>query len=146
MRERLATAVATLAVIAFLAWPASWKKGRDSFPLSPYPMFARKKTSPMMSLEYAVALDAMGERSFVAPSYVGSGEVLQARALISGAIRRGPDSAQQFCRELLGRLRASAAHRDTVELRLVRGRHNAVAYLQSDQSESVEKVVVSCQP
>lgn len=146
MRERIFIVAVTLAVIALMSWPSSWKRGRDSFPLSPYPMFARKKTSPMMSLEYAVALSDTGKRFFVEPGLVGSGEVLQARALISGAVRRGQDSAQAFCDALLLRVRASSDLRDTVELRLVRGRHNAVSYLQGDQSESVEKVVVSCRP
>ena len=50
MRERLVIGAATLAVILFVAWPASWKQGRDSFPLSPYPMFARKKTCSSASL------------------------------------------------------------------------------------------------
>lgn len=144
MRERFVIVATTFAVIAFVSWPASWDQGRDSFPMSPYPMFARKKTSPLMTLEYAVAINGTGERSYVAPGFVGSAEVLQARALLRGAIARGQESADSFCQGLLGRLGASASHRDVVELRLVRGTHDAVSALRGDKSASVETVVATC--
>jgi hypothetical protein len=106
-------------------------------------MFARKKTSPTLTMDYALAFDFKGKQSFVAPSYIGSGEVLQARALIHGAITRGGDEAASFCRQVLQRFRLD--HPRVVELRFVRGTHDSVAYLQGDQSKSVERTLVRCQ-
>ncbi len=143
VRERLLIFAITVAFLALIAWPASWPKGRDSFPLSPYPMFARKKSSPSLTMEYAIALDAEGTPSFVAPHYIGSGEVLQARALIHGAIARGGNSAAEFCKLVLQRLQKDT--KGIQQLQLVRGTHDSVAYLQGDKSKSREKVLVQCQ-
>ena len=144
MRERLLIIATTIALLALVSWPATWPKGRDSFPLSPYPMFARKKTSPSLTMEYALAFDKAGAKHFVAPSTVGSGEVLQARALIHGAISRGGQAASEFCKQVLERVREED---DTiVEVRFVRGTHDSVAYLQGDESKSVERTLVTCQP
>jgi len=93
-------------------------------------------------MEYALAFDSKGKQSFVAPSYIGSGEVLQARALIYGAITRGGDEAASFCRLVFQRFRSD--HPSVVELRFVRGTHDSVAYLQGDQSKSVERTLVRC--
>lgn len=68
-------------LVAIVSWPATWPKGRDSFPLSTYPLFASKKTSPSLTMEYALGFDAKGKQFFIAPRYIGSGEVLQARGL-----------------------------------------------------------------
>jgi hypothetical protein len=106
-------------------------------------MFARKKTSPTLVMEYALAFDSKGKKSFVSPSYIGSGEVLQARALIHGAISRGGNEAASFCSLVLDRFRQD--HPQIVELRFVRGTHDSVAYLQGDQSKSVERTLVQCQ-
>ena len=142
MRQRLLITGVTLALLALVVWPASWRKGRDSFPLSPYPMFARKKTSPTLTMEYALALDDAGASSFVAPHYIGSSEVLQARALIHGAIARGSGEAKKFCESVLRRVRQDT--KTVVELHLVRGTHDSVAYLQGDKSKSVERILVRC--
>jgi hypothetical protein len=140
--QRLLITGVTLALLALVVWPASWSKGRDSFPLSPYPMFARNKTSPSLTMEYALALDAAGKPGFVAPHYIGSGEVLQARALIHGAIVRGGGEAKKFCEIVLERVRRDS--KSVVELHFVRGTHDSVAYLQGDKSESVERILVRC--
>jgi hypothetical protein len=142
VRTRLLIVAITFLVLAFVTWPATWPKGRDSFPLSPYPMFARKKTSPNLTMEYARALDAQGKRSFVAPKYIGSREVLQARALIHGALVRGGRDALLFCEQVLERVRVDRS--EIVELQFVRGTHDSVAYLQGDKSKSVEKALVTC--
>ncbi len=142
MRQRLFIIAITGAILALAIWPATWPQGQDSFPLSPYPMFARKKTSPTLVMDYALAFDGKGKQSFVAPSYIGSGEVLQARALIHGAISRGGNEASSFCKLVLNRVRED--DKDIVELRFVRGTHDSVAYLQGDQSKSVERNLVTC--
>jgi hypothetical protein len=143
VRQRLLCIAGTLAVLALVTWPATWPKGRDSFPLSPYPMFARKKSSPTLTLEYALAVDDSGAPSYVEPKYIGSGEVLQAMALIHGAIARGNAESASLCTRILARLRSEG--RSVAELRFVRGTHDAVAYLQGDHSQSQERILVRCQ-
>ena len=93
-------------------------------------------------MEYAVAFDAEGKREFVAPHFIGSGEVLQAKALIRGAISRGSKESNTSCAAWLGRLRSDDS--SVVELRLVRGTHDSVAYLQGDLSKSNERTLVAC--
>ena len=144
MRKQLIVAVVSAALLALVCWPASWGRGEDSFPLSPYPMFARKKTTPTLTLEYAVALDSAGNRSFVAPELIGSGEVLQARALIHGAISGDGQKAQDFCQAVLARVQADRSH--IVQLHLVRGTHDSVAYLRGDTEGGTETVLVRCKP
>ena len=97
----------------------------------------------MLTIEYAVSINEKGTTSFVAPHYIGSGEVLQARALIHGAIAKGNLYAMKFCRQVFQRVQQDSEN--ISELRLVRGTHNSVAYLQGDKSHSVEKTIVACQ-
>lgn len=145
-RWRAAIWLATVALVGILVWPASWSKGRDSFPLSPYPMFARRKTSPNLELVYAVAFDGEGKRHYVAPEFVGSSEVLQARAILARAASQR--QAPALCREILQRLLAD--EREVAELHILRGYHNAVHLLQADEgalpADSREKKLARCQP
>ena len=66
IRESRLYAVVVIAVLAFaVSAPVFWERGRDSFPLSSYPMFARPSTSALITMEYAVAITRDGERVVV---------------------------------------------------------------------------------
>jgi hypothetical protein len=123
-----------------MLWPLGFAPPRDSFPLSSYPMFARARTSAGLTLDYFVAVAPGGERSFVTPDDVGSAEVLQARSAIIDAVRGGRGARQRLCTAVAARL---ARRRVLGTLRLVRGRHDAIAYLAHGVT-GTEKVLATC--
>ncbi|HUH05200.1 MAG TPA: hypothetical protein VML75_24545 [Kofleriaceae bacterium] len=117
----------------------------DSFPLSTYPMFSGGKPTPSITLRYAVALDASGERRHVPPELVANGEVLQARAVIARAIDRGRDPASELCRHIAGRIAARGGEWSAItEVRLVTGTFDAVEYLTGRDRVGAERMHVSC--
>ncbi len=79
--------------------PALAKAPKDGFPLSTYPMFATKKDTKT-TLEQAVAAGT-GEPIPLGPRYLGTDEVLQARATLSRAVRGGRQ--QELCAEVAAR-------------------------------------------
>ncbi len=132
-----------VAVVCALLYPLTWSAPRDSFPLSSYPMFARAQTSPVMSLEYFV-IERRGEgRVYVAPEYVANAEVLQARAVIARAARGGRSARQRLCEQVAARL-AEAGVRVGGTLRMVRGKHDAVAYLTGRDTSGKEQTLAEC--
>jgi hypothetical protein len=130
VRERLLGGLLSAAVLAAILYPVAWKPPRDSFPLSNYPMFARRQTSPEMSLQYAIGVEADGTRRPLRPALVANEEVLQARAVIADAFRRGPVALDALCRRIAGRVAARGREvAGVVEVRLMDGRHDAIAFL-----------------
>lgn len=118
----------------------------DSFPLSTYPMFSGGKPTPSITLRYAIALDATGERRHVPPDLVANGEVLQARAVIARAIDKGRDSANDLCRHIAGRIAARGGEwRPITEVRLVTGTFDAVEYLTGRDRVGAERLHVGCE-
>jgi len=116
-------------VLVLAVWPVSWPKGRDSFPLSSYPMFARREVDPTVRLDYAVGIDAGGGRHVIGPQYVANSEVLQARAALARAVRT-PAKTEELCRSISERIAGDDDFDDVVEVHIVSGRYDAVAYLR----------------
>jgi hypothetical protein len=141
--ERLFALVVSAVVLACVLVPLSWSRARDSFPLSNYPMFARGRRSATLNAVYAVAYDADGGRHWVAPRLVGSREVLQARALLERAARRRKTAAA-LCRSIAARVAGQGGElAGAVELRIVRGKHDPIAYFDSGALGS-ERNVATC--
>lgn len=143
MGGRLHGYAVSVVLLAAVLFPLRFERGRDSFPLSSYPMFARAKTSAAMQLHYFLGLTEAGERRYLRPELVANQEVLQARAVIAHAVRRGPADADQLCRQVADRVAAEDEVADVVELRLVEGRHDAIAFLV-DGDVGSERVVARC--
>jgi hypothetical protein len=145
-RERLVAFVVSAVVIGAVLWPLTWDANRDSFPLSSYPMFAHGRRSAELRAVYAVATDARGERRYVPPRLVANREVLQARAVLDRAGRGGRKGAALLCGEIAGRIAADGGggpFADAIEVRIIRGRHDAGVYFDSGALGS-EKVLASC--
>jgi hypothetical protein len=141
--ERVFAVVVSAVVLACVLVPLSWSNTRDSFPLSNYPMFARGRRSATLHAVYAVAYDADGGRHWVAPRLVGSREVLQARALLGRAVRRR-ESAAALCRSIAARVAAQGGElAGAVELRIVRGKHDPIAYFESG-ALGPERAMATC--
>jgi hypothetical protein len=129
---RLFAILITAATLTCVLLPLSWPQSRDSFPLSNYPMFARGRRSATLNATYSVAYDAAGGRHWVPPPLVGNREVLQARAVLDRAARGGPEMIAALCRSIAARVAAAGGElTGAVEVRIVRGRHDSIAYFES---------------
>jgi hypothetical protein len=103
----------------------------DSFPLSTYPMFAVRRPSTL-TLDYAVGVTERGERRPIAPALVGTGEVLQAGAIINDAVNAGPKALAPLCVRIASAVARDRDLDDVTTIRIVTGTHDAVAYLIHD--------------
>ena len=130
MYERAVAYIVSAITLTCVLLPLSWPQSRDSFPLSNYPMFARGRRSAELRAVYAVAVDDGGGRAFVSPKLVGSREVLQARALLERAARGGAEAVGALCRSIAARVAVvdDGEMARAVEVRIVRGRHDPIAY------------------
>lgn len=133
-----------VALVAAVAYPVSWPRGRDSFPLSSYPMFSRKLPTAEFSLQYAVGVTGDGARRHLAPEFVANDEVLQARAVLGRAVRGGPKAVLRLCRRIAGRVVADSGLSDVLHVHIVTGRHDAVAYLTGRDRVGKEKLHGRC--
>jgi hypothetical protein len=129
--ERWVAHVVSAALVACVLLPLTWPAERDSFPLSNYPMFARQRRSPVVKAVYAIAVDESGARHWVSPSMVANLEPLQARAVLDRAARGGKPAVEALCRSIAGRVAAAGGElAGAVELRILRGSHDAIAYFE----------------
>jgi hypothetical protein len=92
------------ALLAVL-WPLFG--GRDSFPLSNYPMFSRSRGQPVLNA--VVALDTSGRQHALSSALLGSDEGLQAKVLLDRAVASGPVELARLCAEVAARLAAGGA-------------------------------------
>ena len=96
---RTYAAAVSLALVAATLWPLLGNPRDDSFPLSTYPMFAWKRPTKM-SMSYPIGETASGERRYLVPRVIGSGEVLQARAIVERAVGKGGKELAAFCQKV----------------------------------------------
>lgn len=136
--------LATAALLAAMFYPLSFDVQDDSFPLSNYTMFARGRKTPTLIADYMVALDAAGERTSIPPELVANAEVLQAQATIRQAIRRGKAGRAALCREVAARVAGDSSFSSAVEVEMIGGRYDAMAYLSGANRGGSEHVWVSC--
>jgi hypothetical protein len=123
----LGVAAGTATMAAVLSPLASMED--DSFPLSSYPMFARPRGQPTLYAVVARAGDGSERR--LAPSWLGSSEVLQAKVLIQRSVEGGPESTRALCRSVAERIAAAADTGDLRSVEIVRRRYDPVAYFVS---------------
>jgi hypothetical protein len=127
-RARAAAAVVSLALIGATLEPLARAPVADGFPLSTYPMFAWRRPTTQ-TLHYALGETAAGARRTLTPRLVGSGEVLQAKAVIDRAVHGGPAALARVCADIARRVAADASYADVGAIRIVTGTHDAVDYL-----------------
>jgi hypothetical protein len=127
--NRLFAAIISIAMIAATVEPVLRKPWEDSFPLSPYAMFAYKRPTKL-TMDYAFGVTATGERRTLTPRIVGSGEVLQALTVIQRA--RAKNELPELCTTIAGRVADLDRYSEVIEIRIVSGTHDAVDYLVRD--------------
>lgn len=143
-RERLVqwlgVAVGVAAAAAVLSPLVSMQD--DSFPLSSYPMFARPRGQP--TLYAVVARAADGSERRLAPSWLGSSEVLQAKVLIQRSVERGPEATRALCRSVAERIAAAPGTSDLRSVEIVRRRYDPVAYFVSGPEPLEQQRLEGC--
>ena len=125
---RFAAAGVSFALVVATLSPLARPVNDDGFPLSTYPMFAIP-APPALTLDYALGVTADGSRRTLSPELVGTGEVLQAGALVQRAVHGVRDERVALCRQIAARVAADDASADVVAIRIVTGTHDAVEYL-----------------
>jgi hypothetical protein len=114
---------------ALVVSPALSSAPRDSFPLSTYPMFSSGRKDATVSVDHAVAIDgSRGERP-IPPRLVGSDEVLQARATIARAAKRG--EGRVLCRAIAARVAADEGFAGTARVELRATKLDAVQWFEA---------------
>ncbi|HEX2735233.1 MAG TPA: hypothetical protein VHM70_26700 [Polyangiaceae bacterium] len=114
----------------------------DSFPLSNYPMFAASRGRPI--LNRVVAIDALGEPTTVPARLIGSGEVLQAKALVDRAAAGNPKQQAAFCEQVSKRLTGDPLGTNAVRLEVVRVRFDPIEYFVRGPEPLEQQTVFSC--
>lgn len=145
MSERWFASLISLAVLVAVVYPIAWREGRDSFPLSSYPMFARNRRSPVLHATYVVATTDDGARRFVPPELVANREVLQARAVLDQARRGGKRAALDLCRRISRRVarQDSGFFARAQTIAIVSASHDAVHYFERGEL-GVERELAKC--
>ena len=110
----------------------------DSFPLSPYPMFAWKR-STTISMEYLVGFTVTGERWHPPPRAIGSSEPLQAKRILERAAQGGVTSMRTLCEATAKRV--PRYRKDIVAVVMFSGTHEAVSYLVYDKRGDEHELV-----
>lgn len=134
---RQLAAVVSIVVLLVIASPLLRKPYDDSFPLSPYAMFATRRPTKL-TMDYGIGLTKDGKRRYLSPHVVGSNEVLQALNIIARA--RQMKQLPQLCATLARRVAVAPRFADVVTVTIVSGTHDAVDYLvRGVQGTEVER-------
>jgi hypothetical protein len=126
--NRVGAAVVTVALLGATLSTLVKKPIEDSFPLSTYPMFAWKRPTKL-SMSYAIGETATGERRYLTPRLVGSGEVLQARAIVERAVSKGGTELAGLCRKIAGNVARHPLFPDVTRIRVLSGTHDSIEFL-----------------
>ncbi len=123
----------------------NWRgKPKDSFPLSYFPMFSRKR-SETVRVTYVVGFNARGERHLIPHRFAGTGGFNQVRKQISKVARKG--DADKQCEAIAERiaLRQSKPFIDLVAVQLVTGEYKLADYFTANKKPLQESVHASCE-
>ena len=132
----------SLALVGAVLWPLQQNKPEDSFPLSTYPMFSRKRPTEL-SLDHVVAVSAARQEA-VPPKLVASGEVLQAKATITQKLRRGRRGAEDLCRQVADRLRGEEDWRWANHVEVRSDRYLVLGYFSGAKKPIWSRVHARC--
>jgi len=123
----------------------NWRsKPKDSFPLSYYPMFSKKR-SQTEHVTYLVGLDAKGERHIIPYRFAGTGGMNQVRKQIRKFARR-KETAAARCQAIAEKVaqREGTRYADLVAVQIVTGEYRRADYFTSAKRPLEEKVHASC--
>lgn len=115
-----------LGLLALVAAPGFGDPDDDSYPLSTYPMFARARDKPWLSI--AEGLDGSGQSVRLSPSIVANDEVMQAAATVRRAVAGGPPALLALCQTIASRIADDGSYQSVSFVRIVSARFDPVRY------------------
>lgn len=127
VRQRVWAYGVSLALVGAVLWPLQQQRPKDSFPLSTYPMFSRKRPTEV-SIDHVVGVGPGGRQEAIPPDLVASGEVLQAKITISQKLRRGRRGAEELCEQVAARLAGRSAYAWVERVEVRSDRYLVVGY------------------
>jgi hypothetical protein len=133
----------SLGLIGAVLWPLQQAKPKDSFPLSTYPMFSRKRPSEV-SIDHVVGVGASGRQEAIPPRFVASGEVLQAKITISQKLKRGRKGALELCKQVAARLADEEAYGWVERVEVRSDRYLVVGYFSGARKPIWSRRHASC--
>jgi hypothetical protein len=142
LQTRLGGYVVGLGLVLLTALPVLGPAHRDSFPLSTYPMFARRLESP--TVYFVERVDKQGRGRRLTPEQVSGNEVMQSFRTIKKAVHAGPEAVDELCRSIGERLAKREKREKFVHLRVVGARFEPVAYFTEDAPPEERTTEGSC--
>lgn len=131
-----------LGVVALVASPGFGDPDRDSYPLSTYPMFARARGMPWLSI--AEGVDGSGQPVRLAPGTVANDEVMQAAATVRHAVQAGPPALLALCGGIARRVADEPAYRAVREVRIVSARFDPLRYFTEGPTPEERSEHIRC--
>jgi len=131
-----------LGAVVLTAIPVLWRAERDSFPLSTYPMFARRLASP--TVYFVERVDEKGRARRLTPEQVSGHEVMQSFKTIRRAVREGPKAVDKLCRAIATRLARRERRERFVSLRVVGASFDPVSYFTENAPPEERSVEGTC--
>jgi hypothetical protein len=121
----------TVLVVASVIVPLTWPPGRDSFPLTPYPMFSTIRDDTRVVLVVAAAEGSTG--TVVLPTEAtGHRQLTQAARTLADAVRAGGDRPHRLCTEVADWI-LRTDREDVYEVRILTVAHDGIDYFLHDQ-------------
>ena len=142
--RRLAPHLFGAALLALVLEPILHAAPRDDFPFSTYPMFSGR-LQRTVSLGHVVAVTRGAPDVPVPPRYLGTDEVLQARATIAHASDRGTQPARALCQAVAARVAESGgplAGADALEVRT--DTYDVIAYFEGKREPTASRRHARC--
>ena len=137
-------AVVTALVAVSVAVPMTWEPGRDSFPVSSYPMFSARRGDADVVLVVA-GIDAGGGQLDVLPTEAtGHRQLTQAVRALDEAVDDGGDRPARLCAEVAAW--AEDHERTDGDVVIATVHYEAVAFLLDGQrTPEIEQVHARCE-
>ncbi len=147
--NRISAALVSLVVCGTVFSPVREgfrERPKDDFPLSWFPMFARKRPAVETPV-YVVAIDASGARAKVAQNFWTSGGFNQGATQLLSAGRAGPAVLNSLCvrvaRNVARSRRPELVHAE--KLQILRGRYSRETFFGEDDRTPIdEKTLATC--
>ena len=122
-----------VAVIVGSLLPLTWPVGRDSFPLTSYPMFAGRRDDTSVNLVVAV-LESPRAFEVLPAEATGHRHLTQAVRALAQSVADGGDRPARLCTEIAAWVAESRAEPEA-RVGLVTASFDGVAYLVHDQRQ-----------
>lgn len=134
-----------VALVAAMLWPLAWPPGKDDFPLSPYPMFARPRPRTA-TIPHVVVRLSDGRALVASPRHLGTDEIMQAFATAARAVAAGPAAALRLCHEVLPRVVDDPAYPGVVAVEVREDVFDVLDYFTGSRRPLRGRTVARCTP